>query len=66
MESQNQQIKAYLEEGNSITAIQALEKFKCFRLASRITDLKQSGVPIDSQFIEVDSGKKVKEYWIAK
>ena len=65
MESQNQQIKAYLEEGNSITAIQALEKFKCFRLASRITDLKQSGVPIESQFIEVESGKKVKEYWIA-
>ena len=66
MESQNKQLKEYLEEGNSITAIQALEKFKCFRLASRITDLKQSGVPIDSQFIEVDSGKKVKEYWIAK
>ena len=66
MESQNKKIKAYLEEGNSITAIQALEKFQCFRLASRITDLKQSGVPIDSQFIEVDSGKKVKEYWIAK
>ena len=66
MESQNKQIKSYLEQGNTITAITALEEFKCFRLASRITDLKQSGVPIDSQFIEVESGKKVKEYWIAQ
>ena len=66
MESQNKLIKAYLEKGNSITAIDALERFKCFRLASRITDLKNSGVPIDIQFIEVESGKKVKEYWIAQ
>ena len=62
----SKQIKSYLEQGNTITAITALEKFKFFRLASRITDLKQSGVPIDSQFIEVESGKKVKEYWIAQ
>ena len=66
MESQNKQIKSYLEQGHTITAITALEKFKCFRLASRIADLKKSGVPIDSQFIEVESGKKVKEYWIAQ
>lgn len=66
MESQNKLIKKHLENGYTITAIEALEKFKCFRLASRITDLKQSGCVIDSQFIEVESGKKVKEYWIAQ
>ena len=66
MESQNRLIKKHLEDGHTITAIEALERFKCFRLASRITDLKQSGVSIDSQFIEVESGKKVKEYWIAQ
>ena len=66
MESQNKQIKSYLEQGHTSTAITALEQFKCFRLASRLTDLKQSGVSIDSQFIEVESGKKVKEYWIAQ
>ena len=65
-ESQNKKIKAWLQEGHTITAITALEIFKCFRLAARIRDLKQSGVPIDSQFIEVESGKKVKEYWIAQ
>ena len=66
MESQNKQIRKHLEDGHTITAIEALEKFKCFRLASRISDLKKAGCVIDSQFIEVESGKKVKEYWIAQ
>tara|TARA_Y100000592_G_scaffold19031_1_gene29138 strand:- start:1414 stop:1614 length:201 start_codon:yes stop_codon:yes gene_type:complete len=66
MESQNKLIKKHLEDGHTITAIEALEMFKCFRLASRISDLKQAGCVIDSQFIEVESGKKVKEYWIAQ
>ena len=66
MESQNKLIKKHLDDGHTITAIEALERFKCFRLASRISDLKQSGSVIDSQFIEVESGKKVKEYWIAQ
>ena len=57
MESQNKQIKSYLEQGNTITAITALEKFKCFRLASRITDLKESGMQIGSQFIKLENGK---------
>ena len=61
MESQNKLIKKHLENGHTITAI---ERFKCFRLASRITDLKQSGVPIESQFIELQNGKRVKEYWL--
>lgn len=64
MESQNKQIKRHLEDGHTITAIEALEKFKCFRLASRITDLKQSGMQIGSQFIELQNGKRVKEYWL--
>ena len=38
MESQNKLIKKHLEDGHTITAIEALEKFKCFRLASRISD----------------------------
>ena len=66
MESQNKQIKAYLETGRRITAWQALDLFRCFRLASRIHDLKQSGVAIDSDTIITDDGKRYKEYWIAQ
>ena len=66
MESQNKQIKAYLETGRRITAWEALDLFRCFRLASRIHDLKQSGVAIDSDTIISNDGKRYKEYWIAK
>ena len=40
MESQNKQILAHLRAGKTITAIQALNKYGVFRLASRINDLK--------------------------
>jgi|TARA_B100000902_G_scaffold23170_1_gene27899 hypothetical protein len=63
MESQNKQIKAYLEEGNSITAIQALEKFGCFRLAARIKDLKETGMVIDKAMIANNEGKHHAIYW---
>jgi hypothetical protein len=63
MKSQNKQIKAYLEEGNSITAIQALEKFGCFRLAARIKDLKETGMVIDKAMIANNEGKHHAVYW---
>jgi len=63
MESQNKQIKAHLEEGNSITAIQALEKFGCFRLAARIKDLKETGMVIDKAMIANNEGKHHAVYW---
>ena len=65
MESQNKMIKKFLEDGNSITGLDALNRFQCNRLASRICDLKDSGMSIDSQFIKLKNGKRVKEYWMA-
>ena len=41
--SQLDQILAALENGGSITALDALEDYGCVRLASRITDLKRKG-----------------------
>tara|TARA_R110000744_G_scaffold67328_9_gene137329 strand:+ start:413 stop:694 length:282 start_codon:yes stop_codon:yes gene_type:complete len=40
-ESQKSKIMKYLKEGNSITPIDALEKFGCFRLAAIIHNIKQ-------------------------
>jgi hypothetical protein len=65
MEKQNEAIKAYLEAGSSITGMVALEKFGCWSLPRRICDLKEQGVAIDSQFIKLDNGKRIKEYWLA-
>jgi len=63
MESQNKMIKAHLESGQTITAVEALEKFQCFRLASRINDLKKSGYPVDKVMVKVPSGKHVALYF---
>ena len=69
MESQNKRIKAYLLSGRSITPLDALYQFGCFRLGARINDLKREGVPIKSEMIEIISeGKKkrVAKYSIVK
>ena len=38
--SQTQQIRKHLNSGRPLTALQALDKFGCFRLAARINDLR--------------------------
>jgi len=40
MESQTKQILSYLKTGKSITALDALKMFNCFRLAARIADIR--------------------------
>ena len=45
-ESQKKSILDWLSEGNTITALQALNMFGCLRLASRINDLKNDGFTI--------------------
>lgn len=40
------QILSYLKAGNSITPLDALQLFGCFRLGARIWDLRKSGVEI--------------------
>ena len=63
-ETQEGKILEYLRQGNSLTALDALDKFGCFRLASRISGLKQMGYHIQSETIQTDTGKHIKKYWI--
>ena len=63
MESQTKQIQMFLDQGKTLTSMEALTKFKCFRLASRINDLKKAGYPVAKRMIEIDSGKKVAQYF---
>ena len=44
--SQMQAIKEWLEAGNPITPLVALEKFGCFRLSAQIFNLKKLGLNI--------------------
>ena len=42
-------ILEYMEQFGSINPLQALQDIGCFRLASRISDLKKKGYPIISE-----------------
>jgi len=44
--SQKAAIYAYLKSGRSITPMDALQKFGCFRLAARVCELRREGKPI--------------------
>jgi hypothetical protein len=63
-ESQNQMILAYMKSGKSITPLEALNLFGCFRLGARCFELKAKGVQIKSEFVTLPNQKKVKRYWI--
>ena len=55
--------------GRSITAIEALHYFNCFRLSGRIHNLKGQGLRIKSEMIEVTSDgkqKRVAKYSLQK
>lgn len=63
--TQNSKIEKYLRSGRSITALEALTLFGCFRLSGRIYDLiHQRNVPIKSKYITLANGKRVKEYYL--
>lgn len=47
--TQNERIIEYINKFGSITQLQALQDLGIMRLASRISDLKRLGYPIDSK-----------------
>ncbi|MFW2178509.1 MULTISPECIES: helix-turn-helix domain-containing protein [unclassified Moraxella] len=58
------QLLAHLMTGKKLTTITALEHYQCFACSQRLGDLRRNGVPIQSQFIKLANGKRVKEYWL--
>ena len=52
LKSQTKAIKDYLEAGNSITSMEAYDKFGCTRLSARIFDLKKAGYNIQTIMME--------------
>ena len=60
--SQTDLILEWMLAGHTITPLEALEKFKCFRLGARIADIKARGYLVYSEFVTTPSEKKVKQY----
>ena len=61
--TQKDMILSYLQLGQSLTALEALKHFGCFRLASRISDLRRKGYPIERTMVEdKKTGKRYASY----
>jgi hypothetical protein len=65
-DSQNALIKGWLLNGYSITQMEALTQFGCFRLAARIADLKDKGLNVVTDMVTLENGKRVARYFIKK
>jgi hypothetical protein len=60
--TQANRILRYLQAGHRLTALEALERFQCFRLAARIHELRQDNWQITERTVETASGKRIAEY----
>lgn len=63
--SQNTKILNYLRKGHSLTPLEALSKFNCWALSSRIAELNAQGHQIKSELVAA-KGKRFSQYSIAK
>ena len=61
--SQNEQILAHLEAGNTITPAQAYDLCGSLALHSRIAELRRAGYRIDGE-IRTGNGRRWGEYWL--
>lgn len=64
--TQKQAIRDYLESGHSITPLEALEMFGCFRLGAQIFDLKAEGMAIETTIKkDENTGKRYAVYFLS-
>lgn len=61
--SQIDLILDHLRAGNSITPIEALERFGCFRLGARIWELRHAGFDIKDELV-FKNGKHFSKYYL--
>ena len=59
--TQTEMIRAHLQSGRDLTPIDALNDYGCFRLAARIKELRNQGLPIKT-LTEQRDGKAWAKY----
>ena len=59
--SQTDAILQYLAQGNTITPLEALQMFGCFRLSERVREVEAIGIPIIHTPVKVGE-KRVMSY----
>lgn len=51
--SQETKIIEFIRDNGSITTRQAMTELGCFRLASRINEMRKHGIPVDVEMVTV-------------
>jgi hypothetical protein len=59
--TQTEQIRAHLLSGRDITPLEALDRYGCFRLAARVSDLRAEGLDVQT-VTEEHNGKRYARY----
>jgi hypothetical protein len=59
--TQTEMIRAHLQSGRDLSPIDALNHYGCFRLAARIKELRNQGLPIET-LTEQRDGKAWAKY----
>ena len=62
--TQSDMILKALKQGDRITSLDALTRFRCMRLAPRIHELKKRGVDIRKKMITTVTQKNVAQYYL--
>jgi len=65
-DSQKALIKGWLLNGYSLTQLEALNQFGCFRLAARIADIRDEGFHILTDMVTLENGKRVARYFVKR
>jgi hypothetical protein len=55
--TQTNLILSALRRGEKLTPITALKRYGCFRLAARIQDLRDNGVPVNTTMVRVGESR---------
>lgn len=61
-DAQTTAICKHLQTKGFITPLEALKKFRCFRLAARIFDLRERGFIIETKIVEEKNKKRYAKY----
>lgn len=54
-----------LQAGESLTALDALQRFGVFRLAAVVHELRRRGLAIEAESVRTTSGKRIARYRLA-
>ena len=59
--TQSEAILKHLKSGNTITSLEALQKYGCLRLAAVIHSLRKEGFDVGTEMVDVNN-KTIAEY----